>query len=430
MIAKLLNQYLFPIISPAFDGFLSSSMTSRCLIIFLLGWFIAFWINKFSRYLASLFDLEVRNFNGQSPEEHTASIRRVPIWETWFLTPLYGVFLSGIYFWLTVRLGVNSGLFRNVNPSLIPPEYPLLVLREFIGIFIFFGFLLAASIIDIRRKIIPDWITFPGTIVGLLLAGSFLSIQIPIQYLIHDETGNLCIAPTIAGLHFASPYAWPIWSTQIQGLLAGLGCWLLWMFALLRRSWYTRHGYGRAIALCWARIRRDPSTRIIGWIALIGIIYIIFCWQYANSEYCYLLSSLIGMAGGGFMIWLVRVIGRFSLRKESMGFGDVTLMSLIGAYCGWQATIVIFFLSPLTALFVGILMIVLKNDRLVPFGPFLCLGTVLWILFFPFIWSQFGFLVFSLGGGCIWGILIVCLILMGLLLTIYRRLVQCLLYKK
>lgn len=399
-------------------------MEIRCFAIFILGWLLAIWINKFSRYLASLFDLEVHFFDGQTPEAHTQSVRKVPFWETFGITPLYGLFLAGTYYWLTIRHGINSDLFRNVNTKLWPDNLEVIVLFEFMAIFIFFGFLLAASIIDIRRKIIPDWITFPGTLVGLLLAGSFLQLTIPIRYLITESNGNLAISSVPGPLLFCSPYGCPEWSIQLAGLLAGIGCWILWTFGLLRRSWYTNRGYFRAIALCWARIRRESATPIVGWITLAGIIYIALNWYFYRESYPYLLSALIGMAGGGFMIWLVRVIGRFSLRKESMGFGDVTLMALIGAFCGWQATIIIFFLSPITALVVGILMIVFKNDWLIPFGPFLCLGTVLWILFFPIVWNQYGFMVFALGGGYIWGILIFCLTLMGIILYIYRRLTQ------
>ena len=40
----------------------------------------------------------------------------------------------------------------------------------------------------------------------------------------------------------------------------------------------------------------------------------------------------------------MRLIGTFALRREAMGFGDVTLMMMIGTFLGWQACLILFFL--------------------------------------------------------------------------------------
>ena len=60
------------------------------------------------------------------------------------------------------------------------------------------------------------------------------------------------------------------------------------------------------------------------------------------------------MAVGAAVIWTIRFIASVILKREAMGFGDVTLMAMIGAFLGWQAVIIVFFLSPFAGAVVGV----------------------------------------------------------------------------
>ncbi len=120
------------------------------------------------------------------------------------------------------------------------------------------------------------------------------------------------------------------------------------------------------------------------------------------------------------MIWIVRVIGAATLRREAMGFGDVMLMSLIGAFVGWQGALIVFFVAPFLGLVNGVLQWTLHREPEIPYGPYLCLATFFVILKWPWLWDR-GYDLFALG----WllpGLLAVCFVLMGLMLWGFRTL--------
>jgi leader peptidase (prepilin peptidase)/N-methyltransferase len=83
----------------------------------------------------------------------------------------------------------------------------------------------------------------------------------------------------------------------------------------------------------------------------------------------------------------VRIAGSSALRREALGFGDVTLMMMVGAFLGWQAGVVIFFLSPFAALLVGVLQIVLRRSDEIFFGPFLCMAAVALMVRWATFWN-------------------------------------------
>jgi hypothetical protein len=111
-------------------------------------------------------------------------------------------------------------------------------------------------------------------------------------------------------------------------------------------------------------------------------------------------------------------VGTASLRREAMGFGDVTLMMMIGTFLGWQACLVAFFLSPFAAVVIGLAQFVLRRDDVIPFGPFLCLASAAVVVAWApiWIWAQPIFLHPIL----VLVVLAVCLVLLGLMLSVWR----------
>jgi leader peptidase (prepilin peptidase)/N-methyltransferase len=96
--------------------------------------------------------------------------------------------------------------------------------------------------------------------------------------------------------------------------------------------------------------------------------------------------SVAGFLAGGGIIWGVRLLGFWILRREAMGFGDVILMAMIGSFLGWQAVVIVFFLAPLIALLVVVVGFFLRREREIPYGPYLSLAAVIVLLRFHDIW--------------------------------------------
>jgi leader peptidase (prepilin peptidase)/N-methyltransferase len=91
------------------------------------------------------------------------------------------------------------------------------------------------------------------------------------------------------------------------------------------------------------------------------------------------LNSLIGLLVGGGSLWLMGEI-YFRLRhEEGMGFGDVKMLAMIGAFLGWKLMLLTLVLSSFIGSLVGVVMIVLKRGDMkyaLPFGTFLAVGAL------------------------------------------------------
>jgi leader peptidase (prepilin peptidase)/N-methyltransferase len=96
------------------------------------------------------------------------------------------------------------------------------------------------------------------------------------------------------------------------------------------------------------------------------------------------LNSILGIIAGGGIILLIALVGLAIFKKEAMGGGDVKLSAMIGAFIGWKYIMISLFIGFFIGAIAGILLILLKirnRDDLVPFGPFIVLGsfiTLLW----------------------------------------------------
>lgn len=90
-----------------------------------------------------------------------------------------------------------------------------------------------------------------------------------------------------------------------------------------------------------------------------------------------LLASVVGLLVGGGITWGVRALGAAVFKKEAMGFGDVKLMGMIGAFVGWQGALLSLFLGCVFGAVVGIALALRGGlGARIPFGPYLAMGAV------------------------------------------------------
>jgi leader peptidase (prepilin peptidase)/N-methyltransferase len=93
-------------------------------------------------------------------------------------------------------------------------------------------------------------------------------------------------------------------------------------------------------------------------------------------------SALSASVAGGFL-WLVAKVASWLLQKEAMGIGDVKLLAALGAFLGWQSLPFILAVSSLIGTIIGIGILKQRKQKLgikVPFGPYLALAALLWLL--------------------------------------------------
>jgi len=90
-------------------------------------------------------------------------------------------------------------------------------------------------------------------------------------------------------------------------------------------------------------------------------------------------SSIIGLAVGGGVLYLVGE-GYYRLRGvEGMGMGDVKMLAMIGAFLGWPLMLLTLVLASFAGSVIGVGMIVSRRGDMkaaLPFGTFLAVGAL------------------------------------------------------
>lgn len=234
----------------------------------------------------------------------------------------------------------------------IGPMIPGSSVRLHYALFIYHGllfcFLIAGTFIDLDYMIVPDSITVPGTIIGLVMGGLWwieihpVAIWMPL--------------PNINDTFDARVWN-DLWSRWIQEG-SGLPGWLDRIRAAV--EWHWRSG-----------------GNCIHWLGFF--------------------TGLAGAVIGAGVTWIIRAVLSWAFGREAMGFGDVILMAMIGSYLGWQASIMVLVVfAPISGIVVGLLGWIFTRRVEFAFVPHLSIGAIILVLTWRHVWHFAYFSVFQM----------------------------------
>lgn len=314
--------------------------------------------------------------------------------------------------------------WRDVVTPLGPePDY----VRFFLHAWLFSG-LIAASMIDLEHMIIPDAVTVPlmlaGLVVGTFYPQLFLSPLDGMPASLVDW--SVAARAWYAVLSFTVLAATLSWTLHLRRLwrvpgLTGPADWVLLGAGLLLSAQMCGtvllHVAGRRAPALWETFSEQSGF----WSAIVGLLggaAPVWAFRVAGNSFLRAKRKLIawraaqwhrtrksaagarrlkispdGYPPASSYVWrvIVRGIPREApwvplapwLAREALGFGDVTLMAAVGAILGWLPAVLAFFFSPFLAIGFSISFLLLLGQREIPLGPFLAIATVIVVMAWP-----------------------------------------------
>jgi len=289
-----------------------------------------------------------------------------------------------------------------------------------------FSLLLVATFIDFDEQTIPDWVTITGTLAALAIAILAPSVRLPA---VTSELAGWRVVP----VDWTSPRPHGQWFAGPWGLATALGIVVAWIGALWPKLVTLRWGWRRGWQLAWAscvlrplmrgeRSRRGARRAAIALartLAVIGVvqtIVVVAVWTRGGAGWESLFGSLVGLAFGGGLVWAVRIIASQALGQEAMGFGDVTLLAMVGALVGWQAALLVFVLAPFAAVLIALAQYLSTGKNAIAFGPYLAASTVGIVVGWYPLWNELAAPRLLLLGSALLAIIGASLVLLALML--------------
>ncbi len=134
-----------------------------------------------------------------------------------------------------------------------------------------------------------------------------------------------------------------------------------------------------------------PNRVLIFGIVLLSILSFLIGGGFPNFQIEKAFSSLFSSLANGALsfaaMFLVKKIGDFLFKKESMGGGDIKLMFFIGMVLGFPLTLISIFLASLIGLPIALIYFLRNSSHIISFGPFLSVAAFL-LFFSGWSWQQ------------------------------------------
>lgn len=104
-------------------------------------------------------------------------------------------------------------------------------------------------------------------------------------------------------------------------------------------------------------------------------------------------KHIIAAAAIFILMYLIKLLGNALFKKESLGDGDIKLMSIVGLSIGIMNSLVALFIASVVGLLFSCIITKKNKEGIIPFGPFLLIGALITLYFSdiiaPFLQAYF-----------------------------------------
>ena len=143
-------------------------------------------------------------------------------------------------------------------------------------------------------------------------------------------------------------------------------------------------------------IRTDIETLLIcryATLFLIPVAFIASAFHYLPISLC---SSILGTVVGYSVLWFIATLFYRLTGKKGMGEGDLELLAYIGSFTGPWGVWASLGIGSLTGSIIGIVLLIITKERMLklPFGAFLALGALVYILFASYFSTPLSKIIF------------------------------------